>query len=430
MLDGETLPSVGQSQVGNAGLSPEQRKYHVISAQLESIMGEACKEPPSGANFVSIKRRITALQYALEEAERRICEKQRLDDISRKRRVLDVYLRRAKKDEERRDVLEKDDGRRKQLVSEMQEEKRFYYNQKNKEVGGRIEKYKNSIFDAQAAVIERAEAEGEKRNRILSRLQEERARTAYEHKEKSRKRMERCREVLNRRKQQEEERRREKQAAFISHMRKLEQDEGIDAILNKRKDIHSFLARRRNSSRAGTDDGFMEAAAPSRYKTHETLLRELKEKEEQHKARYEAEQAFRQYEIQLRAHARQKRMERQRQNYRAQLEKRIQRNDEIIEMAREKKKRGELVKDAREAREQENLNEITRDIEQHRNRAEKMAYRRHQDALEKNYYRWNGRAQRVILQLQDAIRADKDKNCAMDENEVFMPTALCSFDNL
>ncbi|RNC57947.1 glycoprotein 96-92, partial [Trypanosoma cruzi] len=158
MLDGETLPSGGQSQVGNAGLSPELRKYHVISAQLESIMGEACREPPSGANCVSIKRRITALQYALEEAERRICEKQRLDDISRKKRVLDVYLRRAKKDEERRDVLEKDVGRRKQLVSEMQEEKRFYYNQKNKEVGGRIEKYKNSILDAQAAVIERAEA--------------------------------------------------------------------------------------------------------------------------------------------------------------------------------------------------------------------------------------------------------------------------------
>ncbi|EKF32048.1 hypothetical protein MOQ_004109 [Trypanosoma cruzi marinkellei] len=201
MQDEEAPPSVGQSQFSNADLSPEQRKYHVISAQLESIMSEACKEPPPGADCVSIKRRITALQCALEVAERRISEKQRLDDISRNKRVLDVHFRRAKKDEERRDMLQKEFGRQKQLASEMQEEKRFYYNQKNKEVDGRIKMYKSSILDAQAAVIERAEAEGEKRNRILSRLQEERARTAYEHKEKSQQRMERCREVLNRRKQ-------------------------------------------------------------------------------------------------------------------------------------------------------------------------------------------------------------------------------------
>ncbi|EKF32049.1 hypothetical protein MOQ_004110 [Trypanosoma cruzi marinkellei] len=224
--------------------------------------------------------------------------------------------------------------------------------------------------------------------------------------------------------------RREKQAAFIAHMRKLEQDDGVDAILNRRRDVRSLLERRYNTSRAGTCDGVMEAAAPSGYKTHETLMRELKEKEEQHKARYEEEQAVRQYEIQLRAHAREKRIERQKQNYGAQLEKRIQRNDEIVAMVREKKRRGDLVKSAREAREQENLNDITRDIEQHRHRAEEMAYRRHQDALAKNYYRWNNRAQRVILQLQDAIRADKDTKYAMGENEVFMPTALCSFDNL
>ncbi|RNF17568.1 glycoprotein 96-92 [Trypanosoma conorhini] len=406
----------------HAGSSPDRREYQIISAQLENILSEACGEPPSGADRALIEKRITELQGALEEAGRRIREKQCLAERTRERRFADLQQRRAKIYEERTEEIMKEFERRRKIVADQMEEKRFYYNQRNEVVGGRIKSYRNSFLTAQAALVEKAEAAREKRDKMLARLKEERARSIEERKEKARLRMERCREVANRRKQNEEAVRREKRLAFMRHgeeiARRQMEGDGVRQGRNRTRCPSQRPPRKRSET---GDSANGATAQTTRYKPHEMLMRELKEKEEQHRARYEAEQASRLYEIQLRAHARQKLIEKQWENYSAQLERRVQRNDEIIKMAQEKKRRGEQAQMNREARDQEAGEAVTRDVEEHRKRAEDLELQRRQDALTKNYYKWNDRADRVILQLQEAIRADNEMQSAKDRKGVILP---------
>ncbi|RNF06783.1 glycoprotein 96-92 [Trypanosoma rangeli] len=402
-----------------AGPSPGRREYEIICAQLENILSEACSEPPSSEHCVFIEKRITELQGALEEAEHCIREKQRLAREGREKRLADLQLRRLQLYEEKMAQLRKEFERRQKLVLGQMEEKRFYYNQRNEIVGERIKSYKNSALNAQAVLVEKAEAEREKREKRLARLKEERARSIQKHKEKARLRMEHSREVVKYRKQEEEAARREKRLAYMRHeeeIAKLQME--ADVPWQRESGTRNFV-RCLSHNRSATDDGVSKAT--TRYKPHEALVKELKEKEERQKARYEEEKAARLYEIQLRAHTRKNRIERQRENYMALLDKRVQRNEDIIKMAREKRRRGEAAKSIREARGQGVGESVTRDLEEHRKRAEDLELQRRQEALVKNYCRWNDRANRVIMQLQNAIQADDKIRPLRNRKELFLP---------
>ncbi|ESL07725.1 hypothetical protein TRSC58_04582 [Trypanosoma rangeli SC58] len=402
-----------------AGPSPDRREYEIICAQLENILSEACGEPPSSEHCALIEKRITELQGALEEAEYRIREKQRLAEEAREKRFADLQLRRLRLYEKKMAELKNEFERRQKLVVGQQEEKRFYYNQRNEIVGERIQSYRNSALNAQAVLVERAEAAREKREKLLARLKEERARSVQKHKEKARLRMEHSREVVSCRKQKEEAARRGKRLAFMRHEEEIAKLQArADVPWQRENDTQNFV-RRRSDDRSVTDGGV--SRATTRYKAHKTLVKELKEKEERQKARYEEEKATRSYEMQLRACARKDRIERQRQNYLALLDKRVQRSEDIIKTAREKQRRGEAVQSIRGARDQGAGEAVTRDLEEHRKRAEALELQRRQEALVKNYCRWNDRANRVIMQLQNAIRADDKIRSVKNQKECVLP---------
>ncbi|KEG08126.1 glycoprotein 96-92 [Trypanosoma grayi] len=400
----------------------DRREYQALSTQLKSIMREACSEAPTGADRAAIEKRIAMLQCALDEVERRIQEKQLSAEVTRAQEMREHRLRREKQSESRMEAVKKDVQQRQKFTNELQEERRAYYSQRNEQLDAKIEMQKEVAVNAQAEIIERAEAENERRKRALGRLWEERARALKEHKEKSQHRMDHCREVMQRRKQLEEAKRREKTLALMQHEEELQQRQArSEHDQNEASRHHPKRLHRHGSSRSINSERSGHVRTLSQPRNHNALVKALREKEEQHRERYAAEQAVRQYELQQRAAARKEKQERQRRKYVEQLEERLRRGEEIIEMAHNKKHRGDRAKGQSEARDPQAGELVARDLEEHRRRAEAHELERRDDALQKKYRRWNERAVRVIQQLQGAIEAESANDQMDGRPQGFLP---------
>ncbi|ORC91642.1 glycoprotein 96-92 [Trypanosoma theileri] len=403
------------------GGPPGWRDYQSIGVQLRSIMREACGEPPAGTDRAKVEKRINMLQCALEEVEQWKRDKQLIADMTKAKELRDHLLRRAKQDEERMLETRKKFEERQRMVREMQEDRKLYYRSRNQQIDEKIGLSKAHTANVHTVIMERAEAESEKRNRALLRLKEERERATQEHKEKSQQRMEHCRAVLQRRKEREEAIRREKKLAYLRHEEELMRCQATNIEQSRDTSQPRRDFRSRSRMRDETRDGSVNSESRSRSKGQDDLIKRIKEKEQQHQERYEAERAVRLYEIQQRAMARKERQEKQQRNYVEVLEKRLQRGDEIIELARKKKQRGEKAKKEREARDVQAGEAISRDVEEHRKRAEAFEQGTRNAALKKNYRRWNERAARVLRQLEEALNADNDINLGKGAAVGFLP---------
>ncbi|KAH9592997.1 hypothetical protein LSM04_003076 [Trypanosoma melophagium] len=401
--------------------SPGWRDYQSIGVQLRSLMREACGEPPVGTDRALLEKRINTLQCALEEVEQRKRDKQLIADMTRAKEVQDHRLRRAKQYEERMEETRRKFEERKKMAREIQEDRKQYFRSRNQQLDAKIGMYKLQSMNAQAEILERAEAEIERRNRALMKLQEERARAAQEYKEKSQQRMEHCREVLQRRKEKEEAARREKKLAYLRHEEELMRCQTVQVEHQRNNSQPRREYRNHSRGRSVARDESVNSESRSRMRDHNDLIKQIKEKEQQHQERYEAEKAVRMYEIHQRAMARKERQEKQRSNYVEVLDKRIKRGDEIIELARKKKLQGERAREQRKARDVQAGEAISREVEEHRKRAEAYEQMSRNDTLKKNYRRWNERAGRVLQQLQEALEADKDIQIVRNNGVGFLP---------
>lgn len=400
------------SQTGCGTGQTTRREYQIIGAQLSSILREACKEAPVDADLTYIDKRIVLLQRAIEDTKRRIEIKNINAELVRANKVRFNHLRRMEKINKQMEDIKNNQKHQEKTFNEVQEARQFYYSQRNEQIGEKIKSCKDASLRAQNEMIERNEEEIKRKDELLAKLKEKRAKFVREQQERSRKRMEQCFNACQRQKLMEEAKQRErvfanmpekepttKRLGRLGEITRTNSPHLVSLAVTRREQQSDFFRpQQRSASRSPSPTG------------HQTLLMKLKEKELKHKERYEAESALRKYNVLLRAEARKKTIEKQQQNYTALLEKRLRRNDEIIENLHRKLLSAESARKRGEERESTSGKALRRSLDEHNRRAAANDMRRRNEILAKNYRRWNERADRVINRLKMTLEAD-DESC-------------------
>ncbi|KAG8348166.1 hypothetical protein TRVL_01015 [Trypanosoma vivax] len=405
MAKGGSMHAVGHDQVAVADGPLEQREYDAIIAQLKNIMLLASEEPPPGEDAASIASRLNVLQQALEAVEQRTKEKQMAAEVVRAAIFTKRQERHAQMAMQRIEEIKKKIEDKHKLAQQLQLERQYMFNQRSETLSSKMGLIREHAQNTMNEMLAKSEAERQRRERAVERVHEERAKAAQKHEERSQQRMKQNHESLVRQKKLIEARRRQQMMTLKdreAEMSRRQMEEDTKKAEQARMQAYRVASNRSNSSVSRARRRLVDASEHE----HKSLISELREKEEQHRARYEEEQSMRQYELQKRAYKRKERQERQRRNYEEQLERRIKRGDEIIAKAHDKRLRGEKAEQLRQARENDAGTAFARAVEEHRARAEMIQQRRREHILKTNYLRWNERAANVMQHVRDVLNSD------------------------
>ncbi|EPY28217.1 hypothetical protein AGDE_10492 [Angomonas deanei] len=414
------LPSISQSrrQVSQEELdavsSLSQRECKAFISQLKGLLDEATAEPPKGVQTGEVERRIALLNAALQQVEGRLEELRLKKEREANEKYVQSIERRVEMQREADEKRVYNEKERRQNVQEMRNQQVYYYrdrNQKKDEMAAKCYDYNQQ---QQVDTIAKASSNDERRARNIENLMQARKAHTQELHEREAMRQ-RYAQQVNERKQTEleQERRRREEEARI---REQEVEQKLAAISEaKRSKWTAKQKASRAKSRVVWENG--QAILETEVKDHDKLVSDLDDKIRSQEQRYAAEQAERQYLLDVRAQQRKAAEERQQRNMVAILDRRVKRGDEIVENAHKKKERGELIKEKQATRYQDNGATLRRDVSLHQKRAQGLESDRQNDELKKNFSRWNSRAARVLADLREAMEADEEYTASQEKQK-------------
>ncbi|EPY28595.1 hypothetical protein STCU_04985 [Strigomonas culicis] len=419
------LPSIGSKQSSLKKKAPphtnvehfSQRECVAYIAQLKGLLDEATAQPPVGVDTAEVERRMALLQSALSTVEERHAELQRAKEAENNQRYLDNIERRLameREDEEKRVYKDKE---RRGLVLEMKEQQTAYYHNRNQMLDEKAAQCRDYNEELQVQTITKAGANEERRTRNIEHLMEERDRQIKDLHDRAEMRQEYARQVNHKKEQRLEADRR--QLAETTRLREQEIENKLEEMRESKRT--KWVAKKQASrakSKVVWENG--EAILETEAKYHDRLVKDLDEKVKKQQQRHATEQAERDYELRLRAHARQERQERQHQNLLNLIDKRVQRGDGIVKESQVKVRRGEETKKKQATQYNESGVHLRQDLDLHMKRATQLQKAFQNNALEKNYRRWNVKAARVLTELRDAMTAEEDEKNASERQHLTM----------
>ncbi|KAK7201793.1 hypothetical protein NESM_000245700 [Novymonas esmeraldas] len=379
-------------------------EYASYIAQLRGLLDETTGQPPAGVNTAEVERRITLIQSALDEVERRNTEARWRIELRNGQRLLLTYQRRIEAEAEAERKRQDAEKHRLAQVEEMRSMQLAYYKERNGRTGTKSQQCRAHNEQVQVETVTKAGSNEERRTRNLANLEAERRRKQMELHDREQAKQEYARKVRERQADQDAEK--EAENTRLAEIHRQEMEAKLSAI---RESKRSKWAAKKEASRSKSvlvwKNG--EAVLETERKNHGDLVAELQQRQRQQASRYAEEKAEQEAYIQQRIQLHAARQERQQENLRKLVDMRVTRGIEIVKAAGEKRQRANETKERQATQYVEAGRLLDEEVQLHRTRARKQQERRANESLAQNYRRWNHRAARIMEELHEAMAREE-----------------------
>ena len=403
---GASSLDVGKAATGSTDDSALCQEYMSYIVQLRGLLEETTGQPPAGVSTAEVERRITLIQSALDEVERRHAQVRWRIEMQHNQRFLDTYARRIQAEAEAEQKRQAAEKQRSAQVEEMRNVQVAYYRDRNDRTEAKTQQCRTHNEKAQEETVEQAGSNEERRARNLAHLAAERQRKQKELHDREQAKQAYARQVRERRAAQAalEQADKERQA----ELHRQETEAKLAAIRESKK---STWAAKKAASRAKSEVVWEngEAILETVRKDHDKLVEELNQRQKQQAERYAENKAEQESYLRQRAQYRATQQQRQQDSLRRLVDERVSRGLAIVKEAEATKERAEKARERQATQYIEAGRELDENIVRHQQRAQQLQEQQYNKSLDQNYRRWNHRAARIMEELREALQADNNE---------------------